>query len=64
MDWDESLASQLDIYQGSFSISVKFRNKNDSFDWWLTGVYGPCSASAKVQFLNELRHIQSFVGEN
>ena len=64
MGWDDSSSSQLDFFQGSFSVSIKFRNAEDSFEWWLTGVYGPCLALAKVQILDELRHIQSFVGDN
>lgn len=28
------------------------------------GIYGPCTPSAKIQFLHELRHLQSVVGEN
>ena len=64
MGWNDSSSSQLDFFQGSFSLSITFHNLEDSFEWWLTGVYGPFFALAKVQFLNELRHIQSFVGDN
>ena len=53
--WDARLLTYLDIFVGQFSLSLKFRNNLDNFDWWLTGVYGPCSSNLKSVFLDELR---------
>ena len=61
LGWNDSLASQLDIHLGAFSLSVKLQNKDDSFVWWLTGVYGLCLALDETLFFNELRYIKSLV---
>ena len=54
----------MDSQVGSFSLSIKFKNILDSFEWWLTGVYGPCISNLKAVFIYELRHLISLVGGN
>ena len=52
--WDASLASKMNMHIGSYSLSIHFQNLSNSFNWWLTRVYGPCSPTKKMQFLDEL----------
>ena len=54
----------MDSFRETFSLSIKFRNLLDNFEWWLTGVYGPCVANLKCNFLDELRHLQTIVDLN
>ena len=63
MGWDDALSSKEEVYYGNFSLSIKFKNNFDSFKWWLTGVYGSCTTLLKTQFLDELRHLQTFIGD-
>ena len=53
--WDDRLLNHVDTYKGQFSLSFKFRSDVDNFDWWLSGVYGPCPSSLKAIVLDELR---------
>ena len=54
----------MDSQVGSFSLSIKFKNILNSFEWWLTGVSGPCIPNLKSVFINELRHLISLTGGN
>ena len=62
--WDENNHRNLEVFHGQFSNFIHFRNLSDTFEWWLIGVYGPCLSPSKLLFLSELRHIQSFAGDN
>ena len=55
--WNDRHFTYLDTYVEQFSLSLKFRSNLDSFDWWLTGVYGPipqilslCSLMSSISF--------------
>jgi hypothetical protein len=37
----ESFYSILDIFILDYSVTIHLRNKNDSFEWFFTVVYGP-----------------------
>ena len=36
ISWDASVASKLEVNYGNYSLSIKFRNYSNSFEWWLT----------------------------
>ena len=60
--WDDKLVSFVDPQVSTFSLSIKFKNSLDNFEWWLTGVYGPCISNLKPAFIDELRQLISLVG--
>ena len=62
--WDDKLVSFVDSQVGTFSLSIKFKNILDNFEWWLAGVYGPCISNLKSAFIDELRQLISLVGGN
>ena len=53
--WDDEVVSFMDSQVGTFSLSVKFKNTLDNFEWWLTGVYGPYISNLKPAFMDELK---------
>ena len=42
--WDALVASKFEVNCGNYSLPIKFRIYSDSFEWWLTGNYRPCSS--------------------
>ncbi|WVZ69147.1 LOW QUALITY PROTEIN: hypothetical protein U9M48_017983 [Paspalum notatum var. saurae] len=41
------------------SITARVQVLSSSTNWWLTVVYGPCSAVERVEFLRELRNLRA-----
>ena len=39
--WDRRVVEKLEEAVGNFSISCRFKNVNDHFEWAFTGIYGP-----------------------
>lgn len=39
--WDERLLEMLNCLDGAYSLTIKFRNKEDNVEWILTNIYGP-----------------------
>ena len=39
--WDNSVTEVQDCVKGHFSISCRFKNMQDQFEWAFLGVYGP-----------------------
>ena len=39
--WDSKVIELVDVEEGSFSVSCRFRNTEDNLLWCFTGVYGP-----------------------
>ena len=64
LGWDDSLSDKIGIYHGTFSLSIQFKSHLDGFEWWLSGIYGPCSSSLRGDFFSELSHLQSVMGTN
>ena len=62
--WNERLFAYLDTYRCQFSLSLKFKSLSNNFGWWLTRVYGPCSANLKSLFLDELHQLFGPLGNN
>ena len=48
--WDRRTVEKIDGAVGRFSVSCKFKNVKDQFEWAFTGTYGPNSAHDR-QFL-------------
>jgi hypothetical protein len=44
---NDNLFTVLNITILDFSITIQLKNKNDSFEWYFTVVYGPTSTSRK-----------------
>lgn len=38
--WKEGVVEMVDYLLGAFSVSIKFRNSTDNFEWIFTSVYG------------------------
>lgn len=54
MAWDSTQVIGNLIYKGSFSITIRFTNRENNLDWACTIVYRPISRSLKIDFWNEL----------
>lgn len=46
--WDERIVTECETIIEEFSLSIKFRNLDNS-EWWLSGVYGPNRPSARQE---------------
>ena len=60
--WDDKLVSFVDSQVGTFSLSIKFKNILDNFEWWFMGVYGSCISNLRSAFIDELRQLISLRG--
>jgi len=56
--WNGSLFSSNKIFSNDYCLSMEFTSTHNDAYWVLTCVYGPCTAEAKVLFLNWLKEIQ------
>ena len=63
-EWYNRIVTIVDSQVGFFFLSIKFKNILDNFEWWLSGVYGPCTSNLKSAFIDELRQLISLVGGN
>ena len=41
--WDRRIVEKIEEAVGRFSVSCKFKNVEDQFEWAFTGIYGPNS---------------------
>jgi hypothetical protein len=55
MMWDKRVIEKLDEAAGYYSLSCKFRNVLDQFEWSFTGVYGPNWIAKDVFFGKSLQ---------
>ena len=56
--WDNRLVELVDVEEGEFSISCRFKNCVDALMWVFTGVYGPVCNKDREDFWGELRSIK------
>ncbi|KAJ9701497.1 hypothetical protein PVL29_006726 [Vitis rotundifolia] len=56
--WDKRILELVGMEVGLFSISCRFKNCEDGFLWFFTGVYGPISKSFREPFWEELGAIR------
>ena len=56
--WDNRLVELVDVEEGEFSISCRFKNCVDGLMWVFTGVYGPVCNRDKEEFWEELGSIK------
>ena len=56
--WDNRVMENLEVENGGYSISVRFRNCVDGFSWIFFGVYGPVIGNEKEDFWEELGAIR------
>ena len=52
--WDSKVLHLVDVEEGSFSISYRFRNYEDNFLWCFTGVYRPTTFKEREGLWDEL----------
>uniref|UniRef100_A0A2N9I0X5 Reverse transcriptase zinc-binding domain-containing protein n=1 Tax=Fagus sylvatica TaxID=28930 RepID=A0A2N9I0X5_FAGSY len=52
--WDKRVVEKVEEAAGYYSLSCKFRNVIDQFEWIFTGVYGPNLDSERGLFWEEL----------
>ena len=50
--WNKRVVEKIEEALGLFSISCRFKNINDQFEWAFTGIYGP-NLNRKRQFMWE-----------
>ena len=50
--WDRRVVEKIEEAVGHFSISCRFKNVSDQFEWAFTGIYGP-NLNRKRQFMWE-----------
>ena len=48
--WDNKLVELVDVEEGEFSISCRFKNCVDGLMWVFTGVYGPVCSRDREDF--------------
>ena len=58
--WDKRVLEKMDEAVGQFSLSCKFRNVSNQFEWIFTGVYGPNTNRERRQLWEELAGIISW----
>lgn len=51
--WDERVVVECEVVVGVFSLSIRFR-KRDNNEWWLTRVYGPNRSGDRREWWDEL----------
>ena len=56
--WDSRVLHMIDVEEGTFSISCRFRNYEDDFLWCFIGVYGPTTFKEREGLWNELGAIR------
>ena len=60
MFWDHKVLQMLDVEEGIFSISCRFINVDDNFNWCFTSVYGPLNKRDMEGLWNELKLSEGF----
>uniref|UniRef100_A0A2N9IH31 Reverse transcriptase domain-containing protein n=1 Tax=Fagus sylvatica TaxID=28930 RepID=A0A2N9IH31_FAGSY len=58
--WDKRVVEKVDEAAGYYSLSCKFRNVIDQFEWIFTGVYGPNLDSERGLLWEELSGLLSW----
>ena len=56
--WDKRVLELVGLEVGIFSISCRFKNCEDGFMWFFTGVYGPTMKRYREPFWEELGAIR------
>jgi hypothetical protein len=60
--WDNRVTEVQDCVKGQFSISCRFKNVQDQFDWAFSGVYGPNLDVDRSILWDELAGVRSWWG--
>ena len=58
--WDKRTMEKINEAVGRFSVSCKFKNVEDQFEWAFTSIYGPNSAHDRRLLWEELAGIHSW----
>lgn len=57
--WKDEIFEHLDILPRAYTLSIKFRNKDNGVIWCLTSVYGPVQPHERETFWTQLVDIQA-----
>jgi exonuclease III len=60
--WDNRVTEVQDCVKGQFSISCRFKNVQDQFEWAFSGVYGPNLDVDRFILWDELAGVRSWWG--
>ena len=58
--WDRRVVEKLEEAVGNFSISCRFKNVSDHFEWAFTGIYGPILNRNRQFMWEELAGLNSW----
>jgi exonuclease III len=58
--WDKRVTEVQDWVKGQYSISCRFRNVQDQFEWAFSGVYGPNADAERFTLWEELAGVRSW----
>jgi exonuclease III len=58
--WDKRVVERMEEAVGTLSLSLKFKNIADQFDWMFTGIYGPNIDTERAVVWEELSGIHSW----
>jgi exonuclease III len=58
--WDKRVHEVQDCVKGQFSISCRFKNVQDQFEWAFLGVYGPNVDADRFILWDELAGVRSW----
>ncbi|KAJ9704077.1 hypothetical protein PVL29_005385 [Vitis rotundifolia] len=56
--WDNRLIQLLEVEEGMFTVSCRFKNCEDGLRWVFIGVYGPVNSRDREAFWEELGSIK------
>ncbi|XP_026384378.1 uncharacterized protein LOC113279961 [Papaver somniferum] len=56
--WNDGVVHMEDFLIGDFSLTIKFRNLSDNFEWFFTSVYGAFDYNDYSQYWQELNDIR------
>ena len=60
--WDNRVLQLLEAKMGTFSVSCRFKCREDDFCWNFIGVYGPTLKKEKEDFWDELGTVRGLWG--
>jgi len=58
--WDRRAVEKVEEAVGRFSVSCRFKNIGDQFEWAFTGLYGPNSNKRRRKMWEELTGLISW----
>lgn len=60
--WNNNVVEGLIIHQGTFCLSIEFKNRANNFRWVCTTMYGPNARHLKLDFWQEIKNCKPETG--